>query len=417
MKKLLHLILFTLTFFLSHAQSTYWQQQVNYYIHVTLNDTDNSLTAFEKMEYVNNSPDTLFYIWIHLWPNAYKNDRTAFSEQLLKNGSTDFYFSKEQERGYINQLNFQVDSVAAVLEIDSSAIDVARLILPRPLPPHSSIRITTPFHEKLPYNFSRGGRVGQTYQLTQWFPKPAVYDRKGWHRMPYLDQGEFYSEFGNWEVSITLPDNYVVAASGDLQDTSELQHLKDIGKQKPSSQKNYRLFQQLLSGVEKKERPAPEMLMPVSSKNLKTLTYILNNAHDFVWFASKLFLVHFDTLQINDRPIDVFSYYNPWDEEYWRNSVEYMKDAVRFYSKKIGEYPYNTVSAVAGNAAVNSGGMEYATITLITMTGSQQDLDATLAHEIGHNWFYGILGTNERDHAWMDEGINEFYQQQYEDDK
>ncbi|HXR82269.1 MAG TPA: hypothetical protein VN763_15180, partial [Saprospiraceae bacterium] len=181
MKKLLHFILFTLTFFLSHAQSTYWQQQVNYYIHVTLNDTDNSLTAFEKMEYVNNSPDTLFYIWIHLWPNAYKNDRTAFSEQLLKNGSTDFYFSKEQERGYINQLNFEVDGVAAVLEIDSSAIDVARLILPRPLPPHSSISITTPFHEKLPYNFSRGGHVGQTYQLTQWFPKPAVYDRKGWH--------------------------------------------------------------------------------------------------------------------------------------------------------------------------------------------------------------------------------------------
>ncbi|HYK48069.1 MAG TPA: M1 family metallopeptidase [Parafilimonas sp.] len=417
MKKLLHLIFFILTFFLSHAQKTYWQQQVNYHIDVKLNDTDNSLTAFEKMQYINNSPDTLFYIWFHLWPNAYKNDRTAFSEQLLKNGSTDFYFSKEEDRGYINQLSFQVNSVAAVLEIDSFEIDIAKLILPRPLPPHSSISITTPFHEKLPYNFSRGGHVGQTYQLTQWFPKPAVYDRKGWHPIPYLDQGEFYSEFGNWEVNITVPDNYIVAASGDLQDRSELEHLKEIGKQKPSSQNNYKLFQQLVTSVEKKERPAPEKLMPPSSKNLKTLTYVLNDAHDFAWFASKLFLVQHDTLQIKDHTIDVLSYYNPWDEEYWRNSLKYMKDAVRFYSKKIGAYPYNNVSAVAGNDAMNSGGMEYPTITLITMTGSQQDLDATLAHEIGHNWFYGILGTNERDHAWMDEGINEFYQQEYENEK
>src|SRR5580765_7045466 len=190
MKKLLHLLLFTTAVIFSRAQNTYWQQQVNYQIEVSLNDADNTLQGFEKIEYINNSPDTLYYIWFHLWPNAYKNDRTAFSEQLLKNNSTDFYFSNEEERGYINQINFEVNDLTATLQTDSVNIDIAKLILPQPLLPHQSIIITTPFHEKLPYNFSRGGHVGQTYQVTQWFPKPAVYDKRGWHAMPYLDQGE-----------------------------------------------------------------------------------------------------------------------------------------------------------------------------------------------------------------------------------
>ena len=86
--------------------------------------------------------------------------------------------------------------------------------------------ITTPFHVKLPYNFSRGGHDGQSYQVTQWYPKPAVYDRKGWHPMPYLDQGEFYSEFGSFDVSITVPENYVVAATGELQNAEEKEWLK-----------------------------------------------------------------------------------------------------------------------------------------------------------------------------------------------
>jgi uncharacterized protein YjaZ len=415
--KKLYFILLATTSCLNRTYTQYWQQQVNYTVDVKLNDIDNTLNAFEKIEYANNSPDTLFYIWFHLWPNAYKNDRTAYSEQLLKNGSTDFYFSNEEQKGYINQLNFEVDHITATLQTDTVNMDVAKLILPQPLPPGQSISITTPFHEKLPYNFSRGGHVGQTFQITQWLPKPAVYDARGWHPMPYLDQGEFYSEFGNWKVNITVPDNYIVAASGELQNEDELKHLKDLAKQKPSSQKNYKLYQQLSAEIKNGEHPLHETFMPPSSKNTKTVTYTIDNAHDFAWFASKLFLVQFDTVQLSDHTVNVFAYYNPWQSDEWKSSVKYMKDAVHFYSNKIGEYPYNVISAVAGNNAVNSGGMEYPTITLITTSGSQQNLDATLAHELGHNWFYGILGTNERDHAWMDEGVNEFYQQQYEIEK
>ena len=408
------LTLLILFFFFSKSFCQYWQQQVNYTIDVSLNDADNSLQGFEKIEYINNSADTLYFIWFHLWPNAYKNDRTAFSEQMLTNGYTKFYFSKEEDRGYINQLNFEVDGSNANIILDSDNIDIAKLTLPKPLPPKSSALITTPFHVKLPYNFSRGGHIGQTYQATQWYPKPAVYDSKGWHPIPYLDQGEFYSEFGNWKVNITVPENYIVAASGDLQNEDELKKLKEFGKQKPLQQKNYRLYQQLQDEVKKGTHPLPETLMPPSSPKTKTLAYTLNNAHDFAWFASKLFLVQYDTLKINNQSINVFSWYNPWQADGWKNSAKNIKDASRFYSQQVGAYPYNIIQAVSASESSGLTAMEYPTITLVPLDADDQYSDATIAHELGHNWFYGILGSNERDHAWMDEGINEYYQQQYE---
>jgi len=205
----------------------YFQQRMNYKIDVTLNDTDNTLDGFEIINYTNNSPDTLGFIWFHLWPNAYKNDRTAFSEQMLQLGKTDFYFSDNDKRGYINRLDFKVNGITAALADHPLYIDVAKLILPTPLLPGQTIQITTPFHEKIPYNFSRGGHVGQSYCITQWYPKPAVYDNTGWHPMPYLDQGEFYSEFGKYEVQITLPKSYVVAATGELQNEDELNFLNE----------------------------------------------------------------------------------------------------------------------------------------------------------------------------------------------
>ncbi len=348
--------------------------------------------------------------------NAYKNNHTAFSKQLLKNNETDFYFSDNKKKGCVSQLNFRVNDQQAKLQIDSVNIDVAKLVLPQPLLPHHSIIITTTFHDKLPYNISRGGYVGQTFQATQWFPKPAVYDSKGWHPFPYLELGEFYSEFGNWKVNITVPSNYIIAASGNPQNDDEKKYLLELSNQKPSAQKNYELFHQLLN-QSKKKYLLPETLMPPSSSQTKTLTYTLNNAHDFAWFASKLFLVQHDTVQLSNHVVNVFSYYNPWQAKEWQQSIQYMKDAVHFYSNNVGDYSYDVVSAVAGNEEQNSGGMEYPTITLITTNGSQQELDATLAHEIGHNWLYGMLGTNERDHAWMDEGINTYYQHRYENQK
>ncbi len=370
-------------------QASYWQQQVNYKIDVTLNDADNTLDGFVKMDYYNNSPDTLYFIWIHVWPNAFKNDKTAFTDQTLENGSTAFYFSNADKRGYINRLAFKVNADMAKTEDHPQHQDIIKLILPTPLPPKSNTKIETPFHVKLPYNFSRGGHVKQSYQITQWFPKPAVYDRKGWHPIPYLDQGEFYADFGNYEVQITLPKNYIVAATGELQTETEIQWLKN---KEPGSKKTG-------SGA------------TLSTGNTKTIQYKQNNAIDFAWFADKTFTVKSDTLQLpSGKIIQANVFYYSKNAENWQNSIGMIKRAIRTKSKWLGEYPYNVVSVVDGG---NGGGMEYPTITLLDDGGSEKMLDFVINHEVGHNWFQAILATDERTHPWMDEGMNTHYDNRY----
>ena len=388
------------------SQPHYWQQQVNYTIDVSLNDQEHSLSGFEKIEYINNSPDTLKFIWFHLWSNAYKNDKTAFSDQLLENGNTAFYFSGKEEKGYINRLDFKVNNSTAQTEDHPQHIDIIKIILPIPLAPGQKTTITTPFHVKLPYNFSRGGHDGQSYQVTQWYPKPAVYDKNGWHVMPYLDQGEFYSEFGSFDVSISLPANYVVAATGELQNAAEKEWLNTRGNYtwEPIAHKTKNTTGQFKTTYQ---------YFPESAKENKTLQYKQANIHDFAWFADKRFIVNKDTCKLTSgKVVDVYTYYTPKEKNTWGKSAGYCKDALRHYSSLVGEYPYSIVQAVQGPESFG-GGMEYPTITVISSGGNSQSLDLTIAHEIGHNWFYGILGSNERDHPWMDEGINSYYENSY----
>ncbi|MBC7720540.1 MAG: hypothetical protein H7068_00865 [Pedobacter sp.] len=393
--------------------NNYWQQKVDYTIDVQLDDKQHSLEAVEKLVYTNNSPDTLRFIWFHLWANAYKNDKTAFSEQMLRNGRTDFYFTTDSNKGYINQLAFKINGTNAVAEVHPANIDIVKVLLLQPLFPGQSVTITTPFHVQLPYNFSRGGHVGQSYQATQWYPKPAVYDSKGWHEMPYLDQGEFYSEFGSFDVKITVPENYIVAASGQLQNADELEKLKQLSKLPITEQPNYLYFQNAFKKKYKTQIKSLENLVPPSIKDIKILHYQLNNAHDFAWFASKQFVVQNDTVILNNKTVDIFTFYNPWNEKKWQTSMAFAKAGLRFYSNQLGDYPYANASVVSGADNLVSGGMEYPTITLITTQSSGQELDATIAHELGHNWFYAALASNERDHAWMDEGMNSFYEKKY----
>lgn len=354
----------------AQAQQPYWQQQVNYTIDVRLNDSLHTLDGFAKIDYINNSPDTLDHIWFHIWPNAYKNDKTAFSDQLLENGRKDFYFSNNAQRGYMNRLDFRVENVTAVMEDHPQHIDIVKVILPQPLAPGKSTTLTTSFHVQLPYIFSRSGHIGKSYQVTQWYPKPAVYDRKGWHAMPYLDQGEFYSEFGNYDVRITVPERYVLAATGELQ----------------SEEKN-----------------AGEVERRYSQKNV----------HDFAWFASRDFILKQDTLQLpSGRVIKLFNYFTSAQAGLWENGIQYMKDALIFRSRILGEYPYNVASIVQGPGS-GAGGMEYPTITVISGITNAKELDFVVEHELGHNWFQGILASNEREHPWMDEGMNTYYDLRY----
>ncbi len=392
---------------IAQPSTTYWQQQVNYSIAATLNDKENSLEGFETITYYNQSPDSLSFLWIHLWPNAYKNDKTAFSEQKISNGETDFYFSDNDAKGYINRLDFKVAGTSLLIEDHPQYIDVVKLVLPKPLAPNNSVVINTPFHVKIPYRFSRLGYADQHYSFTQWYPKVAVYDSIGWHAMPYLEWGEYYNDFGNYDVQITLPSNYVVAATGMLQNESEIEWMKAHDKAPAvttaASPKKKELFP-----THKKEKPGIE-----SSKQTKTLHYTAQQVNDFAWFTDKRFIVKYDTVQLKNHAIDAWNFVLPDDEKKWNNSMRFTKNAVHFYSKQLGEYPYPQVSVVNDPEKLYEG-MEYPMITILNIDKEpERELDIVIAHEIGHNWFEGILSTNERQHPWMDEGMNTFIEKKY----
>jgi len=397
LKKTLLLLFLAFTLTRSFAQTgAYWQQKVDYTIDVSLNDVDHTLDGYVRIQYQNNAPDSLYFIWFHVWPNAFKNDRTAFSDQLLENGRTDFYFSNDEQKGYLNRLDFKVNKVTAVTEDHPVHQDIIKLVLPAPLAPGQSIQIETPFHVKLPDHFSRSGHVNQSYQVTQWYPKPAVYDARGWHEMPYLDQGEFYSEFGDYQVTINLPENYVLAATGvKTKETKEASTAVSVPLPTNTTVKNKSVS-----------------TTPTSSNIIKSVTYTQQNIHDFAWFADKEFERLQDTLQLPSGIVEVNAYYNKTNSKAWKNSIGYIKKAILSKSNWIGEYPYPVVSVVE-DAGKGDGGMEYPTITLISRPENDQMLDFLINHEVGHNWFYGILASNERHHPWMDEGMNSYYDNRY----
>jgi hypothetical protein len=410
------------------AQSNYWQQEVHYTIDVSLNDKEHALDGTLKLQYINHSPDTLHFIWFHIWPNAYKNDRTAFSDQLLENGRKDFYFSDKEQRGYINRLDFRVNNARIRTEDHPQYIDVIKVWLPQPLAPGAQTMITTPFHVQLPAVFSRSGWKDQAYQITQWYPKPAVYDKQGWHPMPYLEQGEFYSEFGSYDVRITVPEYFAVAATGNLVMGSYLPPAGAAPAPKKIEKKKFSLIMEkkpvkkpASSSFNKNKNkkaalaitndPPPDAPVRISNAiaPTRTLQFKQDRIHDFAWFANPNFILDTDTLKLpSGRVITANVFRLSSKKELWKKGLPMLKEAVRQRSALIGEYPYDVVS-VAETPMGFSGGMEYPTITNISPVSSAADLEQLIGHEVGHNWFYAVIGSNEREHPWMDEGMNTYY--------
>ncbi len=402
MLRLFFIISFLFSFSFVSAQQNYFQQEVNYKIDVTLNDVTHDLSAFEKIEYINKSNTSLSFIYFHLWPNAYKNNETALAKQLLENKETEMYFAKPEDLGYIDSLNFLVNGKPIKWEYDAQHIDICKLYLTNPLKPLDTITISTPFHVKLPSaKISRLGHIGQAYAITQWYPKPAVFDRDGWHQMPYLNQGEFYSEFGAFDVNITLPKNYVLAATGDRIDEPE----EELWLLNKANETTKMIADSNFSS---------DNSFPLSSKEYKTIRFKQYRVHDFAWFADKRFHVLKGEMHLPNTGnlIDSWAFFTNSEPKLWAKSLEYIHDATFFYSLLNGDYPYNHVTAIDGTISAG-GGMEYPNITIIGESSNAFTLETTIMHEVGHNWFYGILGNNERDYPFLDEGLNSFYEMRY----
>ncbi|BDS14401.1 M1 family metallopeptidase [Aureispira anguillae] len=383
---------------LAAQEKAYFQQEVAYKIAVELDDIEHFLQGNIEIKYTNNSTDTLSYLYFHLWPNAYKHQQTDFAKQLLNQNRLDFHFSKKQDRGFIDQLAFTCNDEVINWEEDFEQPDIAKLNLPKAILPGETAVIKTPFRVKVAHNFSRLAHKDQAYMMCQWYPKPAVYDQDGWHPMPYLDQGEFYAEFGSFDVSITLPENYIVGATGTLETASEQKFLEE--RAEASKQINY-------------EQVAFEAdPFPPSSEKKKTIRYTANHVHDFAWFADKRYYVQKGEVQLaSGKTVDTYAMFTKKEAYLWTEAIKYTNRALAFYSDIVGEYPYSSMTVVQGD--YKGQDMEYPMVTVIGIAGYEEGLDNVITHEVGHNWFYGVLGSNERDHPWMDEGWNTYMDARY----
>ncbi|MFM2358950.1 MAG: hypothetical protein RLY16_943, partial [Bacteroidota bacterium] len=303
------------------GQQIYWQQDLDYTIKASLDEKAKTITGFESIIYKNNSPQTLTFIWFHIWPNAYKNDKTALIKQLKADADRGKKMESYGE-GSIEDLAFTVDGVTAKTEAHSNPdnIDIIKVLLNKPLAPGQKVTIATPFTVKLPPYFSRSGYADGEFMACQWYPKPAVFDKLGWHEFPYLDMGEFYSEYANYTVVLTVPNSYVVGATGQLQTPDEVAKYKELGK---------------LNAANRNGKPA--LYEPANPNGFKTLSYSATGVPDFAWFAEKNFVIQYDTLALpNGKVIDAFTYYHNKKETIWNNSIDYVKSGTRKYSEWIG---------------------------------------------------------------------------------
>ncbi|HEX7584674.1 MAG TPA: M1 family metallopeptidase [Prolixibacteraceae bacterium] len=381
----------------------YFQQEVNYKIQVALNDKLHELNASETIEYINNSPDTLHYLYFHLWANGYSGNDTELAHQLFILKGKARLFNDPELKGYIDSLDFKIDDQKVRWNLLPGQPDICQLWLNKGLKHGDTLKITTPFHVKIPKGVtSRLGHIGESYQISQWYPKPAVYDRSGWHQMSYEDQGEFYSEFGKYDVSITLPSNYIVGSTGNLQNAGET-----------------KMLDQLASDTAWISTLASEVAeFPPSSGQMKTLRYTENQIHDFAWFADKRFHVLKGKVKLPDsgREVTTWLMFTNQQAKIWKNAIPYVNHAIELFSKWNGDYPYLRFTAVQSTLTAGDG-MEYPGITVIGMAKDGYSLDEVIAHEVGHSWFYSALGTDERRYPYLDEGMTSSIEVRYMKEK
>ena len=290
-----------------------WQQRVDHKIEALLDENKRFLRCTESIKYVNNSPVELQEIWFHLWPNAFKNNRTAYGQEAIANGNKKFFSVSNEESGFLDSLNFSVNGVEAVYSFHPEHEDIIRLQLPSGLKSGDSAEIKTPFRVKIPWLFSRMGYNNDLFSITQWYPKPAVYDVNGWNAFPYLDQGEYYSEFGHYTVSLNVPANWRIAATGELQDSAEFSWLDS-----------------LVLGLDTTKRTGR-----------KTLTYQQNNVSDFAWFAKPDFQVaKGKSVLLGGREVTNYAFYGQTKKAQGASILDAIDKALQYYSTRVGLYPY-----------------------------------------------------------------------------
>lgn len=385
----------------------YWQNRADYILNATLNEAKKEITGSAEITYTNNSFDNLEFLWLQLDQNLFKKDSRG-NAIIPLSGSRNGAKGQQFDGGYtiknveIISTNGKNMKVAPRYFITDSRMQID---LPQELKAKGGVvkfKIDYAFVSP-DYGSDRMGvedtKNGKIFTVAQWFPRMAVYDDiSGWNTLPYLGAGEFYLEYGDVTANLTVPAHHYVVASGELLNPKEA-YTSEQNRKWDEARKSDRTVI-ILSAAEANAAAK-------SSNSTKTWKFRIENTRDFAWASSPAFIL--DGARINlpsgKKALAVSAYPVESDGQgAWGRSTEYTKASIENYSKRWYEYPYPAAVNVAGN----EGGMEYPGIVFCHMDSKGYDLWGVTDHEFGHIWFPMIVGSNERLHAWMDEGFNTF---------
>ena len=358
------------------AQPDRWQQAVDYKMDIDFNIKKNELVGKQKLTYYNNSPDTLYRVFYHLYLNAFQpnsamdvRSRTIIDpDSRVKDRITKL---KWNEQGFTKVESLKMNGESIDYKVVGTILEVT---LKKPILPHVSVVFDMDFISQIPLQVRRTGRFnkeGIEYSVAQWYPKMCNYDYQGWHADPYIGR-EFYGIWGNFDVKITLPSEYVVAGTGYLQNKDEVGY-----------------------GYSEKE--------PKSRNQRLTWHFKADKVHDFVWAADP------DYTQIVHKMADgttLRCFFQPSNKttENWQKLPVIMEEVFNYVNKKYGQYPYKEYAFIQGG----DGGMEYPMATLITGERGLVSLVGVSVHELLHSWYQMVLASNELLYPWMDEGFTSY---------
>ena len=363
--------------------TSYWQQHVDYSMDVNVDVEKYQYSGTQKLVYTNNSPDVLSRVYYHLFFNAFQPGSEMDMRlqsvpdpdgRMMADGKSRIASLSPEEMGYL-RVNSLTQDNQAVSFVEEGTILVVELN--KPIPPGGKTTFEMTFNGQIPLQIRRSGRnssEGVALSMSQWYPKLAEYDFEGWHADPYIAR-EFHGVWGDFDVKLTLDKKYVVGGTGYLQNPEEVGH----GYETPGSK--------------------------IKKTKGKTLTWHFKApmVHDFMWAADPDYL--HDTLKVENGPMLHFFYKNDKEiVENWKKLQPKTAEAMQFFNKNIGDYPYEQYSVIQGG----DGGMEYAMSTLITGGRNFGSLVGVMVHEMAHSWFQHVLASNESKHEWMDEGFTTF---------
>lgn len=362
------------------ADDERWQQYAKYSMEIDMDVETNQFKGKQTIAYTNNSPDVLDQVFYHLYFNAFQpgsmmdvRSRTIADPD----GRVRDRISKlsESEIGYQKVNSLTMDGQAVDYQVEGTVLEVT---LPTPIQPGQTVTFEMDFDGQVPVQIRRSGRDNAErvrYSMAQWYPKMAEYDYQGWHADEYIGR-EFYGVWGDFDVKISIDADYVVGGTGYLQNPLEIGH-----------------------GYENEGETVNKKI----ENGKLTWHFLAPNVHDFMWAADPEY--QHDKLTMENGTVLHFLHKKGMNDEAWKQLMPLTERAFEFANVHFGEYPYEQFSVIQGG----DGGMEYPMSTLITgMNRSLRSLIGVTVHEFMHDWYHGVLGSNEALHPWMDEGFTSY---------